>query len=174
MVDLSAELGIGDVHLRALVDLGSEVASVKKVMQRALDLQALYQFAGKNVKLQGTATSDSSGDTMTIGLGGPAVGRKWEVQRIVVGGVQWTSTVAGSALYVIGGDTHNTAPALPDIVDETASLPKMAFYSTGQIVVRNPQHLYLVIVAPTASTQYAAGGQALDLPDGIDPRALTI
>jgi hypothetical protein len=100
------------------------------------------------------------------------MGRKWEIRRLIVGGATFSSVVGGTAeFYVVAAPAliEGVGRNLADMVDQasgnTPALPAVAFYSPGQIVLRYPQELKVVIVSPTASTQYNCGGAAIDLPD---------
>ena len=159
-----ADLELGGFTLKALFDIGATLDGIHAQLRKTHDLEEAYQFGGIQVKLQGVASSDSGSHTIEIGLGGPTYGRLWQVRVLVVGGPLWTQTVAGTALVVVSS-ARNLTPALTDIVDEAGSLPSVSQYSTGQIIVRHPNHLRVVILTPTGSTQYAVGGWATDLPD---------
>jgi hypothetical protein len=161
---VEAEVDLGPLVLQALVGLGASMDTLNRHLRDIAKLEEAYQFGAAQVRLSMTATSDSNGDSIEIGVGGPTYGRLWQIRSLVVGGSLWTTTVAGSALVVIGANKTLTPP-LTDIVDEAGSLPSVAQYSTSQIVVRHPNHLRVVILTPTASTLYAVGGWATDMPD---------
>ena len=155
---------LGDVSLGALIGVRASVDGLAQELARQRRVEEEYQFGAVEVALRQSAESNSSGSSLVLSLGGPAYGRLWQIRRIVVGGAQWSDTVAGSALVVVS-PSLNANPPLPDVVDQAASLPLPALYSMGQILVRNPNRLYVVVVAPTASTVYAVGGAATDMPD---------
>lgn len=161
---IDADLNVGDVELKAVLGLTASLNSLTKELKKTRDIEAAYQRGAVEVVLRGSASSDSGSDTLIIGLGGPAFGRLWEVRRLTVGGGLWTTTVAGQALVVVG-PAHSLTPPLSDIVDQAGTLPSVSGYSTRQIVVRHPDHLRVVFLTPTASTQYAVGGAATDYPD---------
>ena len=167
-MSLDAEVGanveLGQFSLGAIMGLGATLDGIHQQLKKLHDLEEAYQFGGTQVRLSMTATSDSNGDTIEIGLGGPGYGRLWQIRSLVVGGALWTTTVAGTALVHISPNRTMTPP-LTDIVDEAGSLPSVAQYSTSQLVVRHPNHLRVVILTPTVSTVYAAGGWATDMPD---------
>jgi hypothetical protein len=162
--DVGAGIELGGFSLKALLDIGATLDGMHATLKKVHRLEEAYEFGAVQVRLNGTATSDSGSDTIEMGLGGPTYGRMWQLRSLAVGGVQWTTTVAGSALVVVSS-ARNLTPALPDIVDVAGSLPAVSQYGTSQIVIRHPNHLRVVILTPTASTQYAAGGYATDLPD---------
>jgi len=165
-LDLGVDAGVelGPVSLGALAGIHAGINSLTELLRNIRKLEEAYEFGAVQVRLSGSAISDSAGDTIAIGLGGPQYGRLWQLRSLAVGGSLWTTTVAGSALVVIS-PTKNLTPALTDVVDQAASLPRPALYSTGQVVVRHPNQLCVVILTPTGSTQYAAGGYATDMPD---------
>ena len=163
---LEATLGPLTAKLELLADLQSTLA---QKIDRLAELQAAYQQDGPiQLRLRGNGTSNSAGDSFTIDLGGPATMRLWEIRGVVVGGLTWSNAVGGTAELYIGSNV-STARPLSEIVDQasgsTPSLPSVSTYSSGQVVLRNPEHLYLVIVSPTASTQYLAGARGFDVPD---------
>ncbi len=162
--DVAANVELGELSLGAVLGLGATLDGIHEQLKKLYAIEEAYQFGGVQVKLQNVGSSDSNGDSFEIGLGGPSYGRLWQVRTLIVGGPLWTSSVAGSALVVIS-PARSITPALTDIVDEASTLPLPAQYSTGQIVVRHPNHLRVVILTPTSSTQYAAGGYATDMPD---------
>ena len=163
-LDAGAGIELGGSSLSALFRIAGTLDGIHAQLRKLHDVEEAYQFGGVQVKLQGVASSDSGSDTIEVDLGGPSYARLWQVRVLVVGGPLWTTTVAGTALVVVSS-ARNLTPALPDIVDTTGSLPAVTQYSTGQIVVRNPNRLRVVIYSPTASQQYSVGGYATDLPD---------
>jgi hypothetical protein len=161
--EVGAGVEVGGASLDALVALGGSLNGVVKHLEKLQSLEEAYQFGSVEVPLRAASVSGASG-ALVIDLGGPTYGRKWEVKRLSVGGTTWASAVGGIGQAVISPNAQ-TNPAISDVADVAATLPSIAFYSTGQFVVRHPNHLYIVIVTPTASTQYAVGGSATELPD---------
>jgi hypothetical protein len=161
---VGADIELGGFSLQTMLGMAASLDGIHTQLKELRNLEEAYQFGAVRVKLTGVATTDAAGDSLEIGLGGPQYGRLWQINSLVIGGVLWTTTVAGTALVFLTA-TKTVTPALPDIVDEAGSLPSVSQYSTGQIIVRHPQHIRLVVLTPTASTQYAAGGWATDMPD---------
>jgi hypothetical protein len=155
---------LGELSLGAIVGVGAKIDGLAAQVKKLLAAQDAYQFGAVEVTLRGAATSAASGATLVLDLGGPSYGRLWQVRRLAIGGAQWGDAVAGTALVVVAANI-NTAPPVSDVADFSATIPNTATYSTGQVVVRNPDRLYLVVLTPTAGTLYAAGGAATDLPD---------
>ncbi|MHB1475314.1 MAG: hypothetical protein ACYCV4_17165 [Dermatophilaceae bacterium] len=165
---IGAEIGggveLGSTSLGVIAAVGAKFDGLAAQVRKLLAEQDAYEFGAVEVALRGAATSTASGSTLVIDLGGPTHGRLWQVRRLVVGGAQWGSVVAGTALVVVGGSASITPPT-SDVADYSAAIPNVAFYSTGQLVVRNPSRLYMVVLTPTASATYAVGGAATDMPD---------
>lgn len=105
-----------------------------------------------------------------MGWAGPASGRIWLLRRLVVGGISWGTSAAGSCeVYVVAMPGVNVAALRPlnNLVDEAASLPNKAPYSNEQIVVRHNEGIHLVIVGGTVAQQYVANMSVLDIPETI-------
>lgn len=102
-----------------------------------------------------------------MNLGGPQMFRQWEIRQLIVGGITWETTVAGSCdVFVQPSDPSARNPvALLNMVDNSSTLPNKAYYSGGQLRVRHPAQVFVAIISGTASTQYQATGAAFDLPD---------
>ena len=108
------------------------------------------------------ATCPSPTTPFTIGLGGPEAGFYWLVRRITVGGLQWSTTAAGTAEVYVSGLTGNVLAnirSLTDMADEAMSMPKVAFYSSHQLILIPRNKLSVVIVTGTAGQQYTASAQ---------------
>jgi hypothetical protein len=163
--EFEAEVDLGPLVLETLVGLKASFDSVTKELRKSREEEAAYQRGAVSVPLRQSAMSNSAGASLIMDMGGPSYGRLWEVRRITVGGALWTSTVAGQGLLIVTASSGQVTPALYDIADQSPTLPDVALYSSRQLVVRHPNHLFLVILTPTATTQYAAGGEATDLPD---------
>lgn len=163
--EVDAEVDLGPLVFELMGGLKASLDTLNKRLRNIAKVEEAYQFGVREIPIRKVATSAASGN-LVIGCGGPAVGRLWEVKRLTVGGVLWTSTVSGQAIVVVGSVSDGqTTPPLTDIADQAATLPNIAYYSTRQLVVRNPGHLFVVVIAPSATTQYAVGGQVSDFPD---------
>ena len=166
--EVGAEVELGGFSLQTLLGMAASLDGIHQSLKKLHNLEEAYQFGAVRVKLANSSTSNAAGNSLEVGLGGPTYGRQWQVRRITIGGSLWTTAVEGSALLVVG-PTVSTNPPLTDIADEVASLPSNGFYSTGQLIVRHTDHLRVVILSPTASTVYAVGGVATDMPDKREP-----
>lgn len=158
---------IGELSVELLAQIKTSLDDNKDVLEKLLRIQDDYQPRGPiYTPIGGQGTSDSVSSPLVIDLGGPAQLRRWELRQLIVGGVLFSSVVAGTALLVQSPSAVNAKePSLPSVEDQATSLPSKAFYSSGQVIVRAPNHLYVVIMNPTASTAYTVGGEALSSPD---------
>lgn len=162
--EVDAEVDLGPLVLESIVGLKASFDSVAKELRKARAEEDAYQRGAIEVPLRQSATSAASG-SLIMDLGGPAYAREWQVKRLTIGGALWTSVVAGTALVLISPSSGQLLPSTTDIADQATTLPSVAYYSARQLVVRHPSHLYVIILSPTATTQYAVGGEATDLPD---------
>ena len=164
---IGAGVNIGEASFGALLDIKASIDTLGDLTRELLRQQEAYEEYGPvQLSLRAAGVSPAAKD-LVLNLGGPSYGRLWEVRRLVVGGANWAAVVGGRADIIIAANAPlNTPPrALSDVVDVAKSLPSVAFYSSGQLVLRNPQQLYVVIATPTATTQYAVGGGGFDVPD---------
>jgi hypothetical protein len=171
-MEVDFDLGLGDFLAELMLKITTGFEDQKTLLQKLLKLEQQYQTEGPLFRpLRAGATSAATGN-LTLGLGGPSQGRRWEIRHLVVGGATWGSTVAGTAEFYVSSVpsvVDAVGRNLADLVDQasgsTPPLPANAFYSSGQIVLRFPQELKCVIVGPTATTQYNLGGSAIETPD---------
>ena len=173
MADVEAGISVGQYSLNALLELTSETKSLHDTIKQLLKMQIDYQQRGPTfVNLNSSATADAAGDTIVMDLGGPSYGHTFEVRQLIVGGATWGTTALGSAVFMISSSSPGNSvgggvdTSLAGIQDEAASFPSVAFYSAGQFVIRHPNHLYAVILTPTASQLYQVAGDAFNIPDG--------
>lgn len=172
MADIEAGVSVGELSLQALVELKSEMGSLHGTLKKLLAAQNEYQQRGPTfVNLNGSGMADANGDTMVFDLGGPSYGHTFEVRQLVVGGATWATAALGNAIFVVSSSFPGNSVggsvdvSLAGVQDHAASLPSVAFYSASQFVVRHPNHLYAVILSPTASQLYQVAGDAFNLPD---------
>lgn len=121
-------------------------------------------------------TSGSSAVAATVPfalqLDGPQAGYYWLLRRLVVGGVTWATTAAGTGeVYVTGltsaaGNGGNgygsisSIASLSDLVDQCGTgLPFKSFYSNRQVIVQSGENLTVVIRTGTNSQTYVAAAQ---------------
>ena len=171
-MEVDFDLGLGDFLAELMLKITNGFEDQKTLLQKLLKLEQQYQNQGPLFRpLRASGTSAASGD-LILGLGGPSIGRRWEIRRLVVGGAKFSSTVGGTAAFyqsAVPGLTIDAGRNLADMVDQasgaTPALPAVAFYSAGQIVLHYPEELKCIIVSPTATTQYNVGGMAVETPD---------
>lgn len=165
-LELGGSVQLGDFLVGAKVDLIAKLDEINTRLKSIEEIENRYQREGPvQVNLQGNASTLAVVATIFIDLGGPTFGRVWEVRQLAVGGLTWATTVAGTAQIQVAPAVQNAAAPVGTLQDVANALPEIAFYSAGQFRVVYPNRVYVVIVGGTASTQYSAGGDALDLPD---------
>ena len=169
--EVDAEIDLGPLVFEVMGGLRTSLETLNKHLRNIAKLEQAYEFGAQQVPLRTSSVSGTSG-SLVFDLGGPTRGRLWELKRLVVGGAEWTSTVNGTMLIVVSPSAGQLTPALPDIVDQANSLPIVATYGTRQVVVKHPNHLFAIVLTPSASTTYAVGGEATDFPDKLLPISL--
>ena len=107
-----------------------------------------------------SATANASGQAI-LDLGSPDQGTYWEVMSVVVGGVDYTTTAAGTAgLYISAGNSASSAGGMTNLIDFATALPNSAFYSTRQVWVNDQEHLLLIVNGGTSGQLYVASAAA--------------
>ncbi len=86
-------------------------------------------------------------------------GESWELRRLVVGGVTWGTTAAGTAVAYKTSGFATTTPGLTAVFDQAPSLPNVAFYLSKQVPVLSGEKVVVLISGATTSQQYLASGQ---------------
>lgn len=154
--DISATLGRMDAKL--------DRDEARAIRRREIARARVPQF----VRIQGSGICPTPTAPFGINLGGPDPGFYWVVRRIVVGGLAWSTTAAGTAeVYVTGlagaqgvasSGTGSVAGvrALADLVDQASALPNKALYGNGQIQVLANESLVVVVATGTQAQQYVA------------------
>ena len=161
-----------DVHLWAeLVDHARAIRA--ELEQRRQAERSYSQRAVTLAPITVGRVSPASGN-LYLELGGPPVGRVWELRRLTVGGPTWETTVAGSLDLLVmpsqpAYDGQSAAASLAMLIDHASVLPAVAFYSAGQVLLRPGERLYAVVYSPSVSTYYAASGTCLSYPDTTYP-----
>lgn len=92
-------------------------------------------------------------------------GERWELRRLIVGGVTWGTTAAGSAVVYKTSGPLTSSPPLGAVLDQAATLPAVAFYLVEQAVLVGGEMLAVAVTGGTASQQYLAVAQVVAVPD---------
>jgi hypothetical protein len=165
---LGAHFELGPVSLAAMAGLTSATQQLAKAQSDWIEQEKEYQRLGPVfVQMLASGTVDASSDPLVMDLGGPAPGRCYEVRQLVIGGVLWSTTVAGTGQILVQPNSPppNVVPPLGTVQDVASSLPHVAFYSSAQFRVQHPNHIFVVVVGGTASTTYQVTGDAFDVPN---------
>jgi len=118
-----------------------------------------------NEQLFAAGKAPASGNLL-LDLGSVPLGRVWQVRRLVVGGVDITTTAAGKA-YAF---TQGAPPAdlnLTNCVDVFATLPALNKYGTHQLFLLASEHLWVVVAGGSSGQQYAASARVEDWDDQV-------
>jgi hypothetical protein len=157
-VDLSASIG----------QLASEVRGLRADQERMRRREIKRARVPQTVRLQGSGICPTPTAPFGINFGGPDTGFFWIVRRIIVGGLTWTTSAAGTGeVYVTGlaglpgvassgAGTAAGIRALADLIDQAGTLPNKAFYGNSQVPVLANESLVVVVNGGTAGQQYVA------------------
>lgn len=156
-----------DAHGSLDIQIGRVAQQLEKdAVDRRCDRETQRARVPSIVRLQNSGVIPSPTVPFGIAFGGPDAGFEWVIRRIVVGGLTWTTTAAGTAeVYVTGlGTQSGTTSAggiaavrsLSDLVDQAASLPNKAFYGREELVIKENESLVVVINGGTAAQEYVA------------------
>jgi len=157
MTQISADAGL-EVRLGNLELAARAVPDVVSRFERALTRPAVQPFYFPRV---GSVVIPTPTADAVIDLGGPTQGRVWDLRNLIIGGLNWTTTAAGSALVVVAAQQPARASdvGLPAVVDQAATLPLPAGYSRGQIRLYYPDRLYVIVQLGTQAQEYVAGAR---------------
>jgi len=99
---------------------------------------------------------------LALNCGGPAQGREWVLQRLVCGGLTYTTPALGSAeVYSSGWIPSSTTP-LSECQDHATQFPFVQRYVGRQVVIRSGEVLWVIVQNGTVGQTYTAQGTVLD------------
>jgi hypothetical protein len=144
--------------LRAWLSLGVELGGTLET--HTSEMRRLYRRLQDNtpVDYEGAVTGTAVASTpLVLDLGKPDAGTFWEVRRVYVGGTDYSVSAAGTAgLYVSSQVPIGASPGGIAARDFTNNLPNAAGYGTHELIVKESQHLLLVVNGGTTGQQYLA------------------
>ena len=132
------------------------------------------------------ASTDTNGNAVLLSNveSGPPSGHVWTVRSIVVGALTPDVAVTGRAdVYVSGSAPPSVYPTGGNFLkmfgqtgwrDTSTTLPNIAFYSTGQLVIVNNDQLFVVITGGIASTVYTVSMYVEDYQEGAREQTVAL
>ena len=169
---MSENNGIGveaDVSFRA--KLGSMLtAAVGHAKDTATELRRQTQLMQQAAALQpityrGRAQAIAAGGTVVLDLGGPSMGRTWELRHLVIGSDLPSTAAAGAVwVYRYAGGAAQVPAALSmfDAVDWNDTLPAKSTYGAGEITIGQTERLFVVVTGATNGQDYQAAFTVTD------------
>ena len=147
------------IEAGAVVAIGLKIGDLNNEMRRLRrDVRRLRELPVSS-RVVASAAADASG-AATLVLGGPTVGRQWEVRGIRVGGLTPSTTAAGVADVYISAS--GTPASTADWVDRASALPLPATYGAGELVLHERELLVLVVSGGTSGQVYVASAAVTD------------
>ena len=147
MTETDGILGGINAWVEASVKMTTKMDEVKRAVDRLnYNTPVLRRLANSGVA--------ATGVNLVIDLGTPDSGTYWDVENVFIGGVEVTSTAAGTAgLYVVGG-FNGVSPGVGNAVDYAATMPNASFYGLRDLVVQDGEHLVIVVFGGTNAQTY--------------------
>lgn len=109
---------------------------------------------------------------LVLDLGGPAMGRRWDVKNIsVTDAADVTAAVTGKAWLYVG---QPGAYGPPGLRWELAALPAVDKFSSEQLAVTPPDRLLVVVTGSTAGQVLLARAEILDFPLNLPQAVLPV
>lgn len=167
MAGIDLDVGLGPIEVMA--SLGVELSKLNAYNEAQHRRDIARTRVPASVRLFTSVIIPTPTVRTGLNLGGPSAGFYWMVRRLIIGGVTWKTTAAGTAEVFVtalaGAEGQAVVGpminglALSDMVDQTAALPSKAYYSDQQFVVQENENLVIVIDTGTAAQQYVATAQ---------------
>lgn len=110
------------------------------------------------LSLTATATADANGNALIVYDPVPQ-GETWELRRLVVGGSTWATAAAGTAVAYRTSGAATPTPSLLVVLDQAPTLPNVAFYLDGQVVLVPGERLVVLVAGGTVGQQYLSNAQ---------------
>ena len=167
---VGAHLDLGTYSLDAIAGLKASADSLAAQFKAWIDEEQAYQYGALDISLGGNGTTDSVPTDLAISLGGPPVGKMWEIRQLYLGGLSPATTAVGTVAVLVASSsvqvtTGGVAPSYSMSTVDFFTSPSARFYSARQVPLHFPEQLFLVVHAGTDSTVYVANGTALETPD---------
>lgn len=161
-----AHLEVGPLLLKAVVDLKGSIDKLAAQQAKLASLEEAYHRLGPvDVPISASGVAPTSG-SLWLDLGGPAAYRAWTLRRLVVGGLTWATTAAGTANFYMASSRPDSA-SLAYMIDQAYPMPNAASYTSRVVVLHAPFRLYCEITSPTAGQTYVASGAVEDYEDRL-------
>jgi hypothetical protein len=142
------------------VKLGGQLDAMSEQNRKVWD--RLQRFTPIDYQTQASGVAVAA-TPMVLNLGSPDRGTYWELENLIIGGLDVNVAAAGTAgLYVaaqvptIGGTALIGHGGLTNAQDFATALPYKNFYGRRDVIVLDTEWLYVVIFGGTVAQQYAA------------------
>lgn len=155
------------------VTLGDVRSTVEKLAKAVNDerMDRSKKESERWIRIHGTAILDSNGfAVITFDNKGPDQGYYWYVRKLVVGGLTPTTTAAGRLDVFVSAANLDNTPTLAEIgladwQDQATALPLVGPYGDGELVLRAPEKLFVVVSGGTATQQIVCTGTIKQLQE---------
>jgi hypothetical protein len=158
MPGLEADLDLGPIEIMAGVR--AELSTLNRNNEEWRRREFLRARVPSFVRQVQNVTIPAGGPRVGMGLTGPRPGYYMKLRRLIIGGLTWKTTAAGTAECYITPLSSGSIGALglSEMFDQAPTLPDKAYYSDDQVWVHPGEHIQIVIDSGTAAQQYVASG----------------
>jgi len=160
-VGLEDEVDPGGAGFEVIFGLKAALGDFTDELRKDREARARANRLAIDVRKPASVTSGAAGNAV-MSIDGPLMGQVWLLRRLVIGGTNWGSTVAGTAeIYATALMPSMCLVARPinELVDQAPLLPNLNTYTGRQVTLRPNESLVIALIAPTASTVYMANAQ---------------
>lgn len=156
----------------SLGDLTKSVQERNRQAAKAAEQPVFARFQGAAIAAGGIAV-------ITTSLGSPSQGYTWNVRNLAVGGLTPTTAAVGRAdVYATASDMRTPFLAgnlgLTDWRDQMTALPAVQKYGEGELFLRSPEELIVVISGATNGQQYVIAGTIQQVQESAKQQAWTV
>lgn len=164
--DVASIFGRLDIHLGKLVDF----ASKRDRRMDKLEQASRRAESPKFIKFRATGTVPVSGFlVLSYDLPGPSQGWFWNIKRLSISGITPGTTVGGRAdVFISASDLRYVSDfsfGMSDWVDQASSLPLVGNYGDGELLLHNPEKLYVIVSEGTGDDIIVSNGVAMQVQE---------
>lgn len=139
--------------------------------QSAALARRVAEGSARPVRLRGSGTA-VTGQTLSIGLGGPEYGFQWDVRRVNVGPLDYAAGSFPTGVFVVLtiAEKTGTPDSGYEVVSSTSTYPSEGTWGADQVQLQGGDKLRLLITGLTTGAVVTAGGLAFEsatLPTGV-------
>lgn len=146
-----------DLNAKLSATLDTMAEQQKQLDQTMRRIQEALTHAPIDYPIHGSITFPATTTTGVVGLGGPSIGRLWQVRRLAMRG-----TTGAKVFVYVNAAKPTTNTAIIGMADYHTGMPWATFYSTHQLVLNGNEKLWLYFTGATAGHTVQITGRVED------------